>query len=107
MRPPLLALLPLAATLATQAAGQTIRGAGARPCADWVQARAGNGHDYEAEQWALGYMSGVNAVTKGQGIFRNTDGRTIFAGLDSYCGAHRQDMFWNAVKSVIATPHGA
>ncbi len=100
-------MLPLAASLATPAAAQTIRGVGGRPCADWVQARAGNGHDYEAEQWALGYISGVNASTRGQGAFRNMDEKTIFTGLDSYCAAHQRDMLWNAVRSVLATPHGA
>jgi hypothetical protein len=110
MRRPNLVLIPLAAALAAsslQAAAQTIRGAGARPCSDWVQARTGNGHDYEAEQWALGYLSGVNASTRSQPAFRNTDEKTIFTGLDGYCGVHRQDMLWDAVKSVLATPHGA
>ena len=102
------ALAAGAAGLAGGSAGaQTIRGAGARPCADWVQARTGNGHDYEAEQWALGYMSGVNASLRGQGAIRSADEKAIFTGLDGYCAAHRQDMLWDAVKAVLATPRGA
>ena len=106
---PILALAPvLALTLPSAPAhAQTIRGAGARPCTEWLQARTGNGRDFEAEQWALGYLSAVSAATPERGVLRAADQKTIFAGMDTYCGAHRQDMLWNAVKSVLAVQHGA
>ena len=85
---------------------QSIRGAGARPCADWVQARRGGGRDFEAEQWVLGYMSGVNA-DRGGSVFRTVDERTIMAGVDAYCDGHAGDMLWNAVKAVLGTNRGA
>ena len=99
-----LALILLAPALPCGA--QTIRGVGARPCAEWLQARGDNGRDFEAEQWTLGYLSGANAAREGA-LFRATDEKAIFASVDAYCGAHPQDMLWNAVKSVLATPHGA
>ncbi len=105
MRRFVLALILLAA--ASPCGAQTIRGVGARPCAEWVQARGDNGRDFEAEQWALGYLSGANAATKTGALFRATDEKAIFTTIDAYCGAHPQDMLWNAVKSVLVMPHGA
>jgi hypothetical protein len=99
-RPFLLAalLLPHAA-----ASAQTIRGVGARPCAEWSQARHGGGRDYEAEQWVLGYLSGVNAgaTAHGGALLTGNEG-TIFAEVDNYCGSHQADMIWAAVKAYLA-----
>ena len=89
------------------AAAQTIRGVGARPCADWLQARKGGGRDFEAEQWALGYLSAVNVAQRGSGLFHGLDAGGIFAGIDSYCGGHPGDMLWNAVKAVTPASRGA
>jgi hypothetical protein len=89
----LLIALPFGAVRA-----QTVRGAGARPCADWVQARRGGGRDFEAEQWALGYLSGA-AVATGASV---PDEKTVFTSIDGYCGAHEGDPLWLAVRAVTA-----
>jgi hypothetical protein len=81
---------------------QTIRGIGARPCAEWVQARRDGGRDFWAEQWVLGYLSGVNASTPTHGIFASGDDQSVFAVVDIYCQSHTQDMLWSAVKAVIS-----
>ena len=86
---------------------QTVRGLGARPCGDWTQARQSGGRDFEAEQWALGYISAVSAGrADNAGAFRNPDERTVFSGIDSFCSAHPGDMLWNAVKSVLTMSNG-
>jgi hypothetical protein len=91
----LLVSLPASPTLA-----QTIRGVGARPCTDWVQARRGGGRDFEAEQWALGYLSGATVATGGRtGV---ADEKTIFTSIDGYCGAHTGDALWLAVRAFAA-----
>ena len=89
------------------AQAQTVRGAGARPCAEWNQARVGGGRAFEAEQWALGYLSGLNAGGAGKpsSVFRVLDERGAFAGIDAYCTRHPTEMLWNAVRSVTAA-HG-
>ena len=103
-----LAILLLALTLGVTQA-QTMRGVGARPCADWTQARRGGGRDYEAEQWVLGYMSGLNVASGARqgSVFRVLDEKGAFAAIDSYCAGHPADMLWNAVKSAMTAAHGA
>jgi hypothetical protein len=87
---------------------QTIRGAGARPCAEWSRARTGGGRDYEGEQWTLGYVSAVTVdAQRPRGQNGATDPRTVFAGIDVYCAAHPDDMLWDALKAILATQHGA
>ena len=100
----LVLLLPLGAARA-----QTVRGAGARPCADWTQARRGGGRDFEAEQWTLGYLSGLNAGARARqtSLFRVLDENGAFAAIDSYCAVHPTDMLWTAVKSALTAAHGA
>ncbi len=88
----LLVCLPAVTALA-----QTIRGAGGRPCTDWVQARRGGGRDFAAEQWALGYLSG-QAVQAG-GAASVPDEKTLFVSIDGYCGGHRGDAVWLAVRA--------
>jgi hypothetical protein len=90
--------------LAGQASAQTIRGIGARPCAEWVQARRDGGRDFWAEQWVLGYLSGVNASdpSRQARLFANGDDKSVFAIVDGYCQAHAQDTLWSAVKAVIS-----
>jgi hypothetical protein len=106
MRRLILAVLLMLPSVASMS--QTVRGAGARPCADWVQARQGGGRDFEGEQWALGYFSAVSADRPDKStLFRNADERSIFAGIDTYCGAHAGDMLWDAVRAVLATTNGA
>jgi len=82
------------------ARAQMIRGAGGRPCADWVQARRGGGRDFEAEQWALGYLSGA-AVAAGSHASVPEE-KTIYASIDGYCGAHEADPLWLAVRAFAA-----
>lgn len=80
-----------------------MRGIGARPCAEWVQARRDGGRDFWAEQWVLGYLSGVNAASpRDTNLFAGGDDRSVFAVLDIYCRAHAQDTLWAAVKAVIS-----
>ncbi len=79
------------------ALAQTIRGVGARPCAEWVQARHGGGRDFEAEQWALGYLSGV--ATAAGGGASVPDEKPVFISIDSYCSAHAGDKLWLAVRA--------
>ena len=100
----LILILPLGAPRA-----QTVRGAGARPCAEWTQARRGGGRDFEAEQWALGYLSGVNAGASARqaSLFRMFDEKSVFATIDGYCTAHPADMLWIAVRSMMQAAHGA
>jgi hypothetical protein len=86
------------------AGAQTIRGAGARPCGEWSQARNGGGRDFEGEQWALGYVSAVTALG---GAGRSVDEPALFAALDGYCGAHADEMLWVAVKAVLGASRGA
>ena len=95
----LMLVLPLVAARA-----QTVRGAGARPCTDWSQARGSGGRAFEAEQWMLGYMSGVNfAAGPRQGnVFRILDEKGAFAAVDAYCSQHPSEMLWNALKSAMA-----
>ena len=105
-----LVLAILALTLpAFAASSQTIRGAGARPCSDWNLARRDGGRDFEAEQWALGYVSGVTAslATKNVRQASVPDEKTLFADLDTACKAHADIMLWNALVTVIAAAHGA
>jgi hypothetical protein len=94
-----LALLP---PLLAPAQAQTIRGIGARPCAEWVQARRDGGRDFWAEQWILGYLSGVNASAPTHGLFTGGDDKSVFAIVDSYCQAHAKDILWSAVKALIS-----
>ena len=103
-----LAILILALSLGPVRA-QTIRGVGARPCTDWLQARRGGGHDYEAEQWVLGYMSGLNVAAgpRQASVFRVLDEKGAFAAIDSYCAGHPTEMIWNAVRSAMTAAHGA
>jgi hypothetical protein len=84
------------------AGAQTIRGAGGRPCTDWVQARRGGGRDFEAEQWALGYLSGV-AVTAGSRASVPEE-KAVFTSIDRYCTAHEGESLWLAVRA-LATQH--
>ena len=95
----LILLLPIAT-----AQGQTVRGAGARPCAEWSQARRGGGRAFEAEQWTLGYMSALNVAVAGHqgGMFRLLDEKSTFSAVDLYCAQHPTDMVWSAVKSAVA-----
>jgi hypothetical protein len=86
---------------------QTIRGAGARPCGEWQRARAGGGRAFEAEQWALGYLSATNAGLRVGANIRILDETAIFAGIDQYCGGHPKEMLWNAVRVLAASPHSA
>jgi hypothetical protein len=91
------------------ASSQTIRGAGARPCTEWSLARRDGGRDYEAEQWALGYVSGAAASQsiKGGRQLQAPAESALFADLDTYCAAHPAVMLWTALVAVAATPHGA
>jgi hypothetical protein len=108
--PILVVLLACAAVaLPRSSHGQTIRGIGARPCSEWVQARSGGGRDFWAEQWVLGYLSGVNATydAKAGGathisLFASGDDKQVFATIDSYCRSHAQDMLWSAVKALVS-----
>ncbi len=103
----LLAVLML--TLAAQGQAQTVRGAGARPCAEWSQARRGGGRAYEAEQWTLGYISAVNAGIGGRSGSLLSAGaeKATFAAIDAFCVSHPDEMLWNAIKSALSTSHGA
>ncbi len=107
MRTLLLTLLLTLPALPAQA--QTIRGAGARPCAEWNQARRGGGRDFEAQQWTLGYISAVTVTNAAatRGLLRATDEKGTFAAIDGYCATHPNDMLWSAVKSALAASHGA
>ncbi len=91
------------------AAGETIHGIGARPCVEWVQARRDGGRDFWAEQWVLGYLSGVNASasTRQANLFAGTDDKAVFLAVDSYCQGHTQDMLWTAVRAVISQRHAS
>jgi hypothetical protein len=83
---------------------QTIRGIGARPCSEWVQARAGGGRDFWAEQWVLGYLSGMNAAAtdRAPSLFANAGDKAVFGAIDAYCRAHGQEVLWNAVKAFVS-----
>ena len=96
--------LATACSLAGHAHAETIRGMGARPCAEWVQARRDGGRDFWAEQWVLGYLSGVNATAPPHqaSLFVAGDDKPVFAAVDGYCQTHTQDMLWSAVKAVVA-----
>jgi hypothetical protein len=107
MRALLLTLILLLPALPGHA--QTIRGAGARPCAEWSQARRGGGRDFDAEQWTLGYISAITATNApgARSLLHTTDEKGIFAAIGGYCAMHPDDMLWHAVKSALAAANGA
>ena len=104
----LLTVLPALAIHPLPAGAQTIRGAGARLCAEWNQARQGGGRAFEAEQWALGYLSAVNAASAGkaQPLSRDAE-QAAFASMDGFCRAHPDALIWAALKTAALPAHGA
>jgi len=89
----------LAVALMTGSAEADSIGAGSASCVTWLAVR----HDPTrtdrdgAEQWVLGYVSGVSSVTPLKGLNANA----IWAWVDKYCQDHPLDDVSDAVVALI------
>jgi len=91
-------LLMVVSCYATNVSAESIQGAGAMPCGNWVEKRASGGHNM-ALAWVMGFMSSYNHFVdesgKKNGVFGEIDYNSIALWMDNYCRS-------NPLKSVYS-----
>ncbi len=60
-----------------------VAGVGLAPCEAWTEARQGRTAD-AYEQWVMGFVSGVSAVSEGMAPLFRMDAGTVEGWVDSY-----------------------
>ena len=91
-------------TTRTQAAEPIIYGAGFKSCGTYLNAREQRDTDEMAfVDWLGGYLSGVNAISRGNtNILGTSDITGTIAWLDNYCREHASARFAAAVVARVA-----
>jgi hypothetical protein len=97
------AIAVAAVLLATGTADATIIfGVGGGSCETWTQARRQSSHsDVGVVQWALGFISAINAVgpiSDRVDFLRDIDYDAIVSWMDNYCLEHPPDLIEGAVR---------
>jgi hypothetical protein len=77
-----------------------VAGAGLAPCEAWTEARQGRTAD-AYEQWVIGFVSGVSAVSEGMAPLFRVDAGTVGRWVDGYCLAHPGDRIATAAAAFI------
>src|SRR5712672_529179 len=71
-------------------------GAGAQSCGKWTQERQGR-NDMEVGAWALGFVSGANAMETNIDFLERTDAAAVLTWVDNYCQSHPLDEISTAL----------
>ena len=77
-----------------------VAGMGLAPCEAWTEARRGraaNGY----EQWVMGFVSGVSAMSEGMAPLFRVDATTVEGWVDSYCLEHPRDRIATAAAAFV------
>jgi len=107
----------LCANVSAQSLGErTIKsfGVGRMSCGSWLSARRWSPGDSnlllsdkgEAEQWVLGYVSGVNSygmtqLAQSKNVTEGTDGPGMLAWIDQYCHQTPLDSVFDAAVKLV------
>jgi len=95
-----LAALCLATTIDIQAAA--IYGAADQSCSRWTENREFGDGWQDAQEWALGYLTGINDNANVSAMPSDAD--AIVAGLDDYCRRNPQQSMLDAARSMTEPP---
>jgi hypothetical protein len=88
--------------LAERDASKIIFGEGLGSCSTWTQARQEKSLKQGlSAQWVAGYMSGMNAESRGPDALSGTDFLGVMAWIDNYCGAHPDDGIGTAARALM------
>ena len=77
-----------------------VAGAGLAPCEAWTEARQGRTAN-AYEQWVMGFVSGVSAVSEGMAPLLRVDARTVEGWVDSYCLDHSRYTIATAAAAFV------
>ena len=77
-----------------------VAGVGLAPCEAWTEARQGRTAN-AYEQWVMGFVSGVSAVSEGMSPLFRVDVGTVEGWVDSYCRDHPQDRIATAAAAFV------
>jgi hypothetical protein len=77
-----------------------VAGVGLAPCEAWTEARQGRTAD-AYEQWVMGFVSGVSAVSEGMAPLFRVDAGTVEGWVDSYCLDHARDRIATAAAAFV------
>ena len=84
-------------------------GAASMSCGDWTAARRENKpRSWAAEQWVLGFLSGVGYAGNQYGLdpLTGVDDQGVWAWVDNYCRDHPLDLLVIAAEALrVAHPH--
>ena len=108
MKALLAAMLLLLAPAGAQSGSFQPMGASGISCGTWIAARRdGKALTWTAEQWVLGFLSGIGFVgLNGADPLQGMDSEGVWAWIDNYCRAHPIDeVLWAAAAFYQAYPH--
>jgi hypothetical protein len=73
-----------------EANAYSANGSGTLSCGSWTaNRRAGADSALQAEQWVLGFLSGIGFVSQnGDDPLKHTDPDGVWGWMDNYCGDH-------------------
>ncbi len=80
-----------------------VAGMGLAPCEVWTEARQGRAAN-AYEQWVMGFVSGVSAMSEGMAPLFRVDATTVEGWVDSYCLEHPRDRI-AAAAAAFVTAH--
>ena len=91
----------LLCSITISSADKKIKGAGAQSCGEWTKSREKNTNLYNLQlQWVLGFISSYNVLSdkndNPNGVWGNTDEKSIMIWLDNYCKENRLDSVGEA-----------
>ena len=92
-------------TGSAQAQTHATSGQGTAACGFWTASRH-DGVASNAEQWILGFLSGIAYATRGKvNPLHKMDDQAVWDWIDNYCKAHPLDLIANAAgKFAVAHP---
>ena len=96
----LLATLALCVLAASPSYAFTVLGAGAVSCGKWTQQRQ-NRNDMQIGGWALGFVSGANAMETNIDFLEAPDADAVLAWVDNYCRSHPLDQVSTALVHLV------
>jgi hypothetical protein len=92
----------LALCVTTQTQGAAVYGAGNTSCTRWIENREFGEGWAELQEWALGYLTGINDNINVSA--QETDGDAVVALLDDYCRRNPQQSLLDATRTLTQPP---
>ena len=77
-----------------------VAGIGLAPCEVWTEARQGRAAN-AYEQWVMGFVSGVSAMSEGMAPLFRVDATTVEGWVDSYCRIIRETGLLTAAAAFV------